>query len=181
MRTFPSHAGFARLVAGGLALLPFIVSGADDDPPVVIIGPEWSGPKPVTNGSPAAVATSPAPAVVAGLPTGVPVGTVVGWLKNQTNTPALPSDWVECNGQTLNLPGSPYHGLPLPDLNGVRQPPSRFLRGAQQSGGTGGAESHRHGGFLSNRSGQRVVNISAWTIAPHLPPYYDVVWILKAR
>jgi photosystem II stability/assembly factor-like uncharacterized protein len=50
---------------------------------------------------------------------GVPVGTVQAWLKNYDNTPALSSDWVECNGQTLSDAGSPFNGQVIPDLNGI--------------------------------------------------------------
>jgi hypothetical protein len=117
--------------------------------------------------------------VLPGLPAGTPVGSVVAWLKNMTNTPALPPEWVECNGQTLDMPASPYNGQAIPDLNGAMQPPARFLRGAIESGGTGGSEQHRHGGFLVNRTPPRNVNVSAWTPEPHVPPYYGVVWVIK--
>ncbi|GAH18087.1 unnamed protein product, partial [marine sediment metagenome] len=65
----------------------------------------------------------------------VPVGTVLPWLKSYTNTPALPDEFVECNGQVLDDGDSVYDGQTIPDLNGG----NRFLRGAATSGTTGGA------------------------------------------
>ncbi len=59
-----------------------------------------------------------------------PVGSIVAWHKSFANSPALPTEWVECNGQVLNLPGSPFHGQTIPDLNGQL----RFLRGGTASG-----------------------------------------------
>lgn len=61
-----------------------------------------------------------------------PVGSIFAWLKSYTNTPALPSNWVECNGQTLSDADSVYNGQVIPDLNGG----ARFLYGAASSGGT---------------------------------------------
>jgi len=51
----------------------------------------------------------------------VPVGAVVAWHKSFPNTPALPSSFVECNGQTINDSDSPYNGQTAPDLNGLVQ------------------------------------------------------------
>jgi len=48
-----------------------------------------------------------------------PIGSVISWLKNYTNTPSLPTGWVECNGQTLSDVGSVYNGQIIPNLNGV--------------------------------------------------------------
>ena len=73
-----------------------------------------------------------------------PIGSVMGWLKSLTGTPALPAGWVEANGQTITDGDSAYNGITLPDLNGD----NRFLRGNSTSGGTGGADtediSHTH-------------------------------------
>lgn len=60
----------------------------------------------------------------------VPVGTIMAWNKSFPNTPALPSGWLECNGQTVSDAESPYNGLTLPDLNST----GRFLRGGATSG-----------------------------------------------
>src|SRR3954471_14770738 len=66
----------------------------------------------------------------------LPVGFIGAWPKSRTNMPALPGTWVECNGQVLNDPASPFHGQTMDDLNGASGP-QRFLRGASASGGTG--------------------------------------------
>lgn len=112
----------------------------------------------------------------------VPVGTVVAWLKSATGTPALPAEWVECNGQILSDAGSVYNGQTIPDLNGG----NRFLRGSATSGTTGGAETHTHSldifDYVGNGATQRYVS-SANTVSSSssLPPYYEVVWIMKIK
>ena len=60
----------------------------------------------------------------------VPIGTIMAWHKSMKQTPSLPKDWVECNGQKLRDPGSPYHGQMMPNLNGK----FLFLRGGSKSG-----------------------------------------------
>lgn len=67
----------------------------------------------------------------------VPVGAIIAWHKSFTNTPALPSGFVECNGQVLNDAESVYNTQTIPDLNSGTQ---RFIRGASTSGTTGGAD-----------------------------------------
>lgn len=62
----------------------------------------------------------------------VPIGSIIAWHKNFAPPPIgeLPSEWLECNGQVIDDPTSPYHGKTLPDLNGNK----RFLRGNATSG-----------------------------------------------
>ncbi|MCI0530361.1 MAG: hypothetical protein L0Y74_00175, partial [candidate division Zixibacteria bacterium] len=69
----------------------------------------------------------------------VPIGAVVAWLKTYANTPPLPPNFVECAGQLLIDPQSPFHGQTIPTLTG-----GRFLRGATSSGATGGVTTHSH-------------------------------------
>lgn len=119
----------------------------------------------------------------------VPVGSVGAWLKSFPNVPALPEGWVECNGQLLDDPISPLNGQTIPDLNGG----SRFLRGAASSGTAGGNMTHTHsgntgvmdsGGSQGNGSGLGTLRHTHAFTAPaieHLPPYYEVVWIMKVR
>jgi hypothetical protein len=121
----------------------------------------------------------PEPDLRIGISLDMPVGAIVAWMKNQSNTPDLPQQWVQCNGQKLDLPSSPYDGATIPNLNGAGDAPQRFLRGALQSGDSGGAENHQHGRMLIDRSGKRTVNVSARANASNLPPYYDIVWIMK--
>ena len=60
----------------------------------------------------------------------LPIGTILPWHKSFNGTPALPVQFVECNGQTLNDLESPYHDQIITDLNGQ----GRFLRGSSVSG-----------------------------------------------
>ncbi len=93
-------------------------------------GPGTSGQVLVSNGNVAPTWQTPA-----GI---VPIGSIIAWHKSFANTPALPAGWVECNGQTLNDPSSPYNGQVIPDLNSNTQDGSinsgMFLRGASTSG-----------------------------------------------
>jgi len=119
-----------------------------------------------------------------------PVGSIMPWLPDYANTPALPSGWVECNGQVLDDEESVYDTQTIPDLNGD----NRFLRGAAASGGTGGQETldlaHVHTIPSEN------LGTSSWT-APVgkdgnsgsaladatdiQPPFYNVVWIMRVK
>ena len=145
------------------------------------------------------------------IPILAPIGSVVAWLKSYANTPALPSGWVECNGQTLSDSESVYTGQAIPNLNGVNQ----FLRGDSTSGGTGGVAtvqltiaqmpSHSHDIHTAEYPGtsgedtnvltkvhtQLGLNFS--TIVEgggddnggeaheNIPPYYNVVWIMRVK
>jgi hypothetical protein len=74
----------------------------------------------------------------------VPVGCIMAWHKSLfTSTPTLQSNFVECNGQTLNDAESPLNGKIIPNLNGVASgvginnvtgKPGVYLRGAETSG-----------------------------------------------
>ncbi|GAH46710.1 unnamed protein product, partial [marine sediment metagenome] len=128
---------------------------------------------------------------------------IVAWLKNFSGTPILPEEWVECSGQTLNDPESPYNGKTIPNLNG-----GEFLRGSSTSGGTGGATTinllHTHnltgetgiGGTTTMANVGTQHKITGWPDSHPinldtdsklssnqsiLPPYYDVVWIMRIK
>ena len=117
-----------------------------------------------------------------------PIGSVMAWLKTMTNTPALPSGWVECNGETLNDTDSPYHNDVLPDLNGD----NRFLRGNSTSGGVGGSDEITHNHSWSHTSGARTGTTGALAVvrddlsisnntSDNKPPYMNVVWIMRVK
>ena len=125
-----------------------------------------------------------------------PVGSVVAWLKSLDGTPSLPQGWVECNGQTINDPASPYNGKTIPNLNGNNY----FLKGNSTSGGTGGSVSkttdtaggHTHsynGGGDGNWAcdiggsckGTNSAGSHSHTIDDAQPPYYEVVWIMRIK
>ena len=116
--------------------------------------------------------------LIVGLP---PVGSVIAWLKSLPNVPPLPGHWVECNGQVIQAPGSPLNGVQAPNLNGAEDQPQRFLRGAAESGATGGSEQHRHDPYLVQRTGNRRINVAERDYQKHLPPYYEVTWIMRVR
>lgn len=110
-----------------------------------------------------------------------PVGSVVAWLKSASGTPQLPGAWVECNGQMIGVAGSPYNGRAAPNLNGADGEMKRFLRGATTSGEAGGTETHDHGKYRSQKYGsQRLPAMNVYD-AKHIPPYYEVVWIMRVK
>ena len=87
----------------------------------------------------------------------VPVGGIVSWLKNYTNVPSLPDEYVECNGQTLTDAQSVFNGQVIPLLNGTTDDDKRFLRGATTSGGVGGSSSVSHSHSLTTETTYRRV------------------------
>lgn len=118
------------------------------------------------------------------------------------DTPALPEGWVECNGAAIVDALSRWNGLNAPDLNNAT--PS-FLKGANESGGTGGG-THSHkwcfdgaagrswedGGFYGtfNAAGGAIVGDRYQNAGDQdqytdkvlaEPVYYEVVKILKIR
>jgi microcystin-dependent protein len=139
------------------------------------------------------------------LPILAPVGSIAAWLKSHANTPALPSGWVECNGQTLSDADSVYNGQTIPNLNGE----NRFLRGNSSSGGTGGEDSHlltlsempshghdipfNDGGaggtdtyLLGGTSDNADPILTASPVGggqahENRPPFYNVVWIMRVK
>lgn len=94
----------------------------------------------------------------------VPVGCQLGYFKSLTNTPSLPAEFVECNGQTLSDPDSVYDGVVIPDLNGSQVGATqRFLRGSTTSGTTGGSACHSH----TVDSHSHTVNSHSHTVNSH--------------
>lgn len=111
-----------------------------------------------------------------------PIGSVFGYAKNLASLPALPGTWAECNGQVLNDSESPLDGATLPDLN-VTQ---RFIRGSVSSGGTGGGETHSHtyNSSVTAAAGSDVSaaeNGTGTTDANHLPPFYELVFVIRVK
>ncbi len=115
----------------------------------------------------------------------VPIGGVVAWNKSMPGTPALPDGWVECNGQVISDPSSPYNGQVVPELNGTSGT-QRFLRGSATSGITGGSESHVHSvgampGRYNDQSQRTPGSPGNTSAASTLPSYYEVVWIIRIK
>ena len=73
----------------------------------------------------------------------LPLGSIIAWHRDLLDQQvlSLPPGWVECNGQTLEDPESPFHGHVIPNLNLVDRVGARlgreggmFLRGGERSG-----------------------------------------------
>jgi hypothetical protein len=141
----------------------------------------------------------------------VPIGSIIAWTKSMGGVPALPEQFVECNGQVLNDPESALNGQAIPNLNGE----NRFLRGSVSSGSTGGSTSHNHQwaddygadgvpgikvlnaadnitSASYNSAGSRIgfsYSQSSFTLdgdywtknTTALPPYYNIVWIMRVK
>jgi len=88
-----------------------------------------------------------------------PVGTVLSWHKSFTNTPELPENWVECNGQVLSDSESVYDGQTIPDINGD----GRFIRGSATSGTEQdhAFQGHGHDVFSEGSGGSARIQIQA--------------------
>jgi len=127
----------------------------------------------------------------------VPIGAIVAWDKSLSGVPALPANFVECNGQTLSDAASPLNGQTIRNLNGV----NRFLRGNSTSGATGGGATHVHSfsGVTDIEDGDHdvqspsgsPVSVAAFAhthafsgttgSGSSLPPYMDMVWVMRIK
>ena len=127
----------------------------------------------------------------------VPIGAIVAWDKSLTGVPSLPSNFVECNGQTISDAASPLNGQTLRNLNANHQ----FLRGNTTSGTTGGAATHVHSysGATEIEDGDTDVQgdsgspatVAAFghihtysgttDSASSLPPYTEMVWVIRIK
>lgn len=126
----------------------------------------------------------------------VPIGAMIPWLKSLTGVPSLPEGWVECDGSAISDSDSPMNGQNTPNMTG------KFLRGAATSGGTGGADTHNHGGSTSLIGGDRYASEAAsgsYTGLSHysgsacggavqgistnnnIPAYVEAVWIMRIK
>jgi hypothetical protein len=110
----------------------------------------------------------------------VPVGAVLPWFKDIPGVPALPSYFVECNGQVLSDPESPLDGQTMPDINTGAQ---RFIRGGVSSGTVGGIDSF--GTALADNAGvgtaQNFVTIDFSPGAQPFPPYVTAVYVIRVK
>jgi hypothetical protein len=132
-----------------------------------------------------------------------PIGSVFAWLKSLTNTPTLPSNWVECNGQTISDAESVYNGVTIPDLNGSLGSGLKgyFLRGHTSSGLTESSQnlSHSHEVHCGTgtqagtqtkiyASGIQVTAKDSFSVpsdesggSEARPNNYSVVWIMRIK
>jgi hypothetical protein len=119
-------------------------------------------------------------AQLAVLGTLVPIGGVIPWFKDTPGVPALPSNFVECNGQVLADPASPLDGQTMPDINTGAQ---RFIRGGASSGATGGIDSFATA--LADNAGvgtpQNFVTVDFSPGAQPFPPYVTAVYVIRVK
>jgi hypothetical protein len=119
-------------------------------------------------------------AQLAVLGTLVPIGGVIPWFKDTPGVPALPSNFVECNGQVLADPASPLDGQTMPDINTGAQ---RFIRGGASSGATGGIDSFATA--LADNAGvgtaQNFVTVDFSPGAQPFPPYVSAVYVIRVK
>lgn len=120
-----------------------------------------------------------------------PIGSIFAWAKDiKPDVLFLSEDFVECNGQVLDMPDSILHGQTIPNLNGD----NRYLRGAIDSNNEGGTKEHRHtvvfessvatesGGGTSSEPGRPTTGTEYHSdYENHEPPYYTVTWIMRVK
>ena len=109
---------------------------------------------------------------------------IMGSGENYTiyKTRALPSNYVECNGQVLSDADSIYNGETIIDLNDITT--SKFLRGNTSSGGTGGSTTHTHSVTAISPRGQFSDSYAppATTGATaSIPTFITVCWIMRVK
>jgi hypothetical protein len=110
----------------------------------------------------------------------VPIGGAVPYFKDTPGVPALPANFVECNGQVLNDPESPMDGQFMPDANTGA---ARFIRGGLTSGATGGIDSFATA--QADNSGinppNSFVTVDFSPGAQPFPPYITAVWVIRVK
>jgi hypothetical protein len=110
----------------------------------------------------------------------VPIGAVLPWFKDTPGVPALPSNFVECNGQVLADAESPLDGQTMPDANTGA---ARFIRGGLTSGVTGGIDSF--GTALADNAGvgtpQNFVTTDFSPGAIPIPPFITAVYVIRVK
>jgi microcystin-dependent protein len=134
----------------------------------------------------------------------VPIGSIIAWAKNLAGVPALPEEFLECNGDVIDDADSPLDGSVLPQLNVA----ARFLGGAPSSGASGGSAEvtltqlqmpvHTHtftGPALQRHSTPAIgtPNVTSSGLPAltgptgggqsheNRPPFYRVVWIMRIK
>jgi len=118
-----------------------------------------------------------------------PIGSILPWAKSISGVPALPTGWMECDGSTVSDAASPINGQAVPNLNGASEDTKKFLRGAAASGGAGTSYQHTHsnpglGQFSNDGSGTscaRSTDLNGLNNSSHVPPYYEVVFIIRFK
>jgi hypothetical protein len=110
----------------------------------------------------------------------VPIGAVLPWFKDTPGVPALPANFVECNGQILSDSESPLDGQSMPDINTGAQ---RFVRGGPNSGGIGGIDyfATAQADFAGVGEPRNFVTTDFSPGAQPFPPYVTAVFIIRVK
>lgn len=113
----------------------------------------------------------------------VPVGAILDWHKSMTGVPSLPSEFLECNGQTISDAASPMNGGATPSLNGTTDNTKKFIRGSTTSGATGSTSQHAHTVSTTSTSISSgvSVNIGTTDTVSHVPPFFEAVKIMRIK
>jgi hypothetical protein len=108
-----------------------------------------------------------------------PIGGVVHWHRDKPGVPSLPANFVECNGQVLDMPDSPLHGQTIDDYNNS----GRFPRGGTSSGAMGGSDSF--GTASADNAGVgspfAAVTTDFSPGASPIPPFITALWVMRVK
>ena len=111
-----------------------------------------------------------------GLANVVPIGAVIAWFKDTPGVPAIPANFVECNGQVLSDAQSPLDGQLMPDINA-----ERFVRGGAASGAVGGTALFATETGDNSGNGSPVSFVTMEPGSQQFPPYITAVFIMRVK
>lgn len=93
--------------------------------------------------------------------------------------------WVECTGELVEDPESPYNGQNVPQLNGTQVNNSRFLRGSSTSGVLSGQlQNHSHSPPLTTNQGNSCnlyKSSGSITSVEAVPSYFEISWVIRTK
>ena len=110
----------------------------------------------------------------------VPIGAVIPWFKDTPGVPALPANFLECNGQENTDSDSPLNGQFLPDINVGAQ---KFVRGGLVSGVSGGIETFAtmQADYAGVGVPQNFVTTDYSPGAVPIPPFVSAVYVMRVK
>ncbi len=132
---------------------------------------------------------------------GVPVGAIIPWMGLLAGLP-IPTGFQLCDGSAIVDSESPFNGFNTPPLNGTTDNTKRFLRGSSNTvGASGGSSQHQHlpGTYMCTSSNPATgggsgpicgANVQfgpgsggspVTTLDFHLPPYFDIEFIMRIK
>ena len=139
----------------------------------------------------------------------VPIGGIVPWAKTLAGVPNLAEGWVECDGSVLVDSQSSLNGQTIPDLNGDNRflrgnstsggvggaEPTTHRHVMETTTDTSSASTGDNVGWETSGSSTNSMNTfgagaGSWekiqgrttlVAGSTLPPYYEIVWIMRVR